>query len=202
MSCSNDNTPFKVTKGRTWRRVVRYGSLPYVFHDIEAIAQSAPVSITITGHGIPEDWPVAVTSVVGMEDINAKHNPPRSNEFVKAHVVDADTIELNNVDATLFDAYVSGGVLRHYTPASLAGKTALFVVKDELGGTTLLELTDGVEITVDDAAKTITLEMDDAATAALDFEYGVYELALEDGAGVVDVILEGDFNVVEGVLPA
>lgn len=198
MSCQNPRTPLTMIKGRTFSKVVRWEAGPVVYKVITNITKAGPAVVTAASHGIVDGWRVAITDVVGMDQINAAHNPPRTNEFLRATYIDADSFSLNAVDSQSFDTYVSGGLVRYNTPVDLSAATAQLVVKDMLGGTTLLTLANGVEVVVDDAAKTITVTVDAAAVSALTFSSGVYELAATIGS-VVTVLLEGDIEVLEGV---
>jgi hypothetical protein len=198
MSCQNSDLTIK--KGKTFRRVLRWEVAPIVYKAITAIAKVAPVSITAVGHGIPDGWRATVQSVEGMTEINAKSNPPAQSDYHKATVVDSDTVEFNDVNAAGFSVYKGNGYLRYNTPADMAGFTAKLIVKDAVGGTTLLELTtenDGIEI--DNTAKTITLVIDAAASADFEFEGGVYELEMISAGGEVTSLVSGNVIVQQEV---
>jgi hypothetical protein len=68
---------------------------------IIAATQANPCQITSNNHGLFTGDVVTITSVVGMVQLN--DNP------YTITVVDANNFTLNDVDATLFTAYVSGG---------------------------------------------------------------------------------------------
>jgi hypothetical protein len=126
-----------------------------------------------------------------MTQINAS-NPVKEKEAVYATVVDADHVELNTVNSSLYSAYLSGGYLQFNTPHSLTGYTARMSIRDEVGGTSLLSLTtENGGIVLDDVAKTITLNISAAATAELTFETGTYDLEMVSAGGVVTALLAG-----------
>jgi nicotinate-nucleotide pyrophosphorylase len=61
-------------------------------------------------------------------------------------------------------------------------------VKNKVGGTVLLTLTtENGGITLDNVAKTITLFIDAATTAALTWKTGVYDLEMVSGADVTEL---------------
>lgn len=184
--------------GETFVRVIRWGAPPFIYKPITAITQAAPVQITSTNHGLVTGWPVAVVSVLGMLGINAKHSPPRSNEFVQVTRVDANIITLNTVNSAEFDAYVSGGYLQFYTPVSLAGFSARMTIKNRIGGTVLATLTSGApdnRIALDDTNHTITLTISAVDTAAFTFTSGVYDLELVSPTGTVTRLYQGSIKI-------
>ncbi len=126
----------EVTQGSTFQRDIRWGAPPYVYSPITAITQAAPPVITAPAHGAKDGWPVAVVSVKGMTQINAS-NPPKSIEYVRATVTDANTIKLNTVNAAGYGAYTSGGYVQYLTPVDLTGFTARMQIKDKIGGVVL-----------------------------------------------------------------
>jgi hypothetical protein len=181
-----------IVKGKTFSQIIRWGGLPYIYKAITAISQTAPVSITSTGHGVPDGWPVAIVSVLGMTQINALNNPPRSNEYKKSTLVSANQITVNEINAARFSAYTSGGYIQYYTPIDLAGYTARMSIKDKVGGTEFLRLdTTNARIILDNTTKTVTLLVDATTTAALTATKGVYDLEMVSGSGVVDLLTSG-----------
>ena len=184
-----------ILQGKTFSRVIRWEKEPFIYVPIQAIARTAPARITAAAHSIPDGWRVAVVSAGGMRQINAQHNPPKAREFVRCTVVDPNTVDLNEINAAGFSPYTSGGYLQHYTPASLAGATARMTIRNRVGGTELLALTSPVGIAIDDATKTITPQISAAATAALTWRAGVYDLEIEDAAGVVTGLFYGAVTV-------
>jgi hypothetical protein len=198
MSCQNSDLQIK--KGKTFRRVLRWEVMPIVYKAITEIGKVAPVSITAVGHGIPDGWRATVESAKGMDEINARSKPPAQSDYHKATVVDADTVEFNDVNAASFSDYRGGGYLRYNTPADMAGFTARLVVKDTIGGTVLLELTTengGIEI--DNTAKTITLLVEAADSAEFEFEAGVYELEMISAGSEVTSLVSGNVTVQQEV---
>jgi len=174
-----------ITRGKTFTQIIRWETLPIVYRPITGIAQSAPAAITCPSHGVPDGWRVAIVSVKGMRRINAS-NPPRPEEYHQATVVDADTITLNDVNAASYDAWTSGGYVQYYTPMDLTGFTARMLVKDEIGGTVLVELTtENGGISIDNTKKTITRTLSATATAAFTWDQGVCDLELVSPTGVV-----------------
>jgi hypothetical protein len=193
---------FVILQGDTFTRVIRWEALPYVYKAITAITKAAPASITAATHGLATGWRVAVVSVLGMTEINAASDPPKSVDFHQCTVVDPNTITLNDVNSSEFSAYVSGGYLQYYTPVNLSGFTARMTIKNKIGGTSLLTLTSGApdnRIAIDNAAHTITLTISATDTASMTFTQGVYDLELVSPVGVVTKLYRGGVTVLKEV---
>lgn len=188
-----------INQGKTFGRVLRWEAPPVIYKAISAITNTAPARLTVAGHGVPPLWRVAVVSVKGMKQINAE-NPPRQNEYRQATVIDANTIELNGVNASDYGVYASGGYIQYNTPVSLAGYDARMSIKDKVGGTELLRLdTTNSRIVLDDANKTITIEVAADDTESITWVRGVYDLELVSPSGRVYVLLSGTVIVTREV---
>src|SRR3990167_2191069 len=199
-----------ITKGKTFQRIIRLESLPLVYKAITAITKAGPVAITSAGHGLVEGWRAAVISVGGMRQINApswsaraSRWVPRGSDFHKVTFSSSSIILLNDVNSAEYDTYTSGGYLVYYTQVSLASAEARFQVRATADATTALVSKDKTGgIAIDNTAKTITLTLTAADTAAYTFTSGVYELEFENSAGVVYQIRTGDITVEEEVTHA
>lgn len=190
-----------IQKGKTFSLVLRWEAKPFVYKTITGITKAAPAVVTAVGHGLPDGWRCAVVSAGGMTEINAENFPPKASEFRKGTVLTVDTVELNDVNSIEYTAFTSGGALMYYTPVDLSGFTARLQVRtsDTATGTPLLDIDTDSEIVLDNTAKTITITLTAAVTAALDFSTGVYDLEMVSGAGVVTQLIKGNVVVQEEV---
>ena len=196
-----------IQQGRTFTLVLRWETTPIVYKAITAITQTAPVHMTVPGYGCPDGWRAAVTGVKGMTEINAESNNVNDRDFHAVTVVDADTLEFNDVDASGYKAYISGGYLQYNTPVDLTGYTGRMKIKDKVGGTVLLSTEaidsplDVIDIALDTTAKTITLTIAASATDDISWSRGVYDLEMvsSDAEPVVTAILTGKVSVMREV---
>ena len=192
-------TDLTIVKGKTFARALRWEAPPIVYKPITGVSQTAPAVVSCVGHGVPNGWRIAVVSVKGMVQINAKNDPPKPKDYVVATVIDANTLELNAVNAADFRQYLSGGYVQYNTPVDLTGMTARMSIKDKVGGTELyrLDTTNG-RIVIDNAAKTITFTISADATAAFTFTKAVYDLEIVSGT-VVTLLMYGNVIVTDEV---
>jgi hypothetical protein len=135
----------EIVEGTTFSLVVYWETTPVVYKAITNVSQTAPVRITAPGHGALEGVRATVTGVRGMKEINAAEpNALTDDDYHRVTVVDANNIEFNDVNASDFRAYVSGGYLQYFTPVDLTGFSARMSVRNRRGVTNLLEcLVDG-----------------------------------------------------------
>lgn len=186
-----------IQKGKTFTMAVRWGVEPFVRKAITGIsfATGAP-RLTVTSHGMPDGWQGAIYGVIGPRQINAKNSPPRASDYHALTVIDANTLELNDVtpvddNGKDWPAYVSGGFVMSLTPKDLTGYAARVDIKDKVDGTVLLssEVADAplnlITATVSDALKSTTLSISATDTAALTFKHGVADLEMVSPGGVV-----------------
>jgi len=192
-----------IRQGETFQRVIRWEKPPFIYKAITGVTQAAPVRITAVGHGLTTGWRSAVVSVVGMDEINALHVPPRDNEFYQVTVVDPDVVTMNAVNTSEYSPYTSGGYLQFYTPVDLTSYNAKMEIKDQVGGTILMTLSTGVDgrIVLDPAANTITITISavDTAASSITWVKGVYDLEMTAISGVVTTIYSGGISVVKEV---
>ena len=73
----------------------------------------------------------------------------------------------------------------------LTGYSAAMKIKEAVGGALIDDLTSSLEITLGGSAGTIQVDIGGSVTAAYDFDWGVYDLWVDDGSGVVTWIVEG-----------
>lgn len=185
-----------ILQGKTYNQVIRWEASPIVYKPISAITLAAPAQITATAHGVPAGWRVAIVSVLGMLQINAKNTPPRPSDYHPATVVSANAISLNDVNSAGYSPYTSGGYVQYNTPVDMTGFTARMMIKSSVGGTILETLTTAnAKIVLDNTAKTITLFLDAVTTAAYTWTKGVYDLEMVSAGGVVTAILTGSVAV-------
>lgn len=180
-----------IYQGSTFSEVLRWESPTKVYKPITGITQAAPAILTVASHGAPNGWRVKVTNVVGMTQINS------SDTYRKATVLNANSIELNEVNAVGYTAYTSGGVLEYNLPIDLTGYSARMQIRGKLEDAThLLELTTGLDgrIVINNTDKTITLTIDATTTAGITWTTGVYSLELIVG-NVVTTLLTGCVTV-------
>jgi len=161
-----------------------------VYKSITAIPQLAPVRLTSTSHGVPDGWPVTIANVGGMKELNDVGEQP-------ATLIDANTIELNAVNAAGFDAYTSGGQIVYFQPFDLASFTARMKVRASISSSTvLLDMTDGNGgIVIDNTKKRIQPFLTAVQTAALTWTTGVYDLEMVSGSSIVTKIAYGPITV-------
>ena len=191
-----------IQQGKTFTLVLRWETEPVIRKAITGIsfAGGSP-RITAVGHGAPDGWRCTLYGIKGPKQLNAENNPPRSDDYRAVTVLDADTVELNEINpydeqGNEWPAYVSGGFMQYNTPMDLAGYTARMAIKDKVGGTVLHSLTtENGGIVLDNTAKTITLTV--AATETDDFTWtrGVYDLEMVSGAGVVTALISGKISI-------
>ena len=195
MAATKDLT---IQQGRTFSLALRWESPPVVYRPITAIAQTAPARLTVPAHGVPDGWRVAITNVKGMTEINAEANKLTSRDYHQATVLDANTVEINDINAAGFKAYTSGGYIQFDTPVDLTGFKARMAIKNRVGGTVLYTLTtENGGIVIDAAAKLVTLNISAADTTLMTFTTGVYDLEMVSGAtqAVVTALLSGRVTV-------
>lgn len=194
------NKPLAFVQGSTFSLVLRWEKEPIVYKPIAAITQTAPVRITVLAHGLVEGWRAAVVGGKGMDELRAVPNEIKDRDYHQATVIDADTIEFNDVNASGFKAYGGGAHLQYNTPVELTGYVARLIVKDKVGGVTLFEMTtDNGRIVLDPLSHTITLSVTATDLAAQKWVKGVYELELESPSGVVTKLMGGAATVAKEI---
>ena len=198
MSCGEQD--FIIQKGKTFSRVIRWESEPFIYKAIMAITKAAPVVVTAVGHGVPDGWRVAIVSVQGMTEINALNAPPRTADYKRATLLTVDTLSINEINSAEFSTYTSGGFVQYYTPVDLTGYTARMDIRaTETSATALLELNTNppgpdTRIVINNTTKTITLTIS-ATDTVVTWKTGVYDLELVSAGGVVTQLLKGTITV-------
>ena len=199
MAATKDLT---IQQGKTFTLALRWETEPIVRKAITGVSfTSGAPRITAVGHGAPDGWRCTLYGIKGPKQLNAANNPPRNDDYHAATVLDADTVELNDINpydtqGNEWPAYVSGGFLQYNTPMDLTGYTARLAVKDKIGGTVLLSLTtENNGIVIDNAKKTITLTVEATATDDFTWTRGVYDLEMVSPTGVVTALISGRVSI-------
>ncbi len=194
MTCTCAQKDFCVQAGETWHPTVRWATGTLTTVAITAITLAAPVAITATAHGAPNGWPVAVTGVEGMVEINARRYPPQGDDWHYATVPDANTVKFNDVDSSNFTPYEEDGFVVYDTPKDLTGVNFSLAIYDnpEHAGTALATLTNPTGITVETTLKTITPLLQ---TASLAWTIGYYRLMATEASGVVTELMRGAITI-------
>lgn len=112
---------FTIRRGSTFRLVLRVEQPQAVYVPITAIGKTAPVRLHAVGHGLTSGRRFLVTGAKGLTALNAKNSPPRSTDYLRATVIDADTIEVNSVNALNMPAYTGGGAIQYNAPLNMTG---------------------------------------------------------------------------------
>lgn len=173
-----------IRRGETFKWSLRPEQPVLAYAQITAVSKTAPLQMTVPGHGLPDGWRFAVTGAKGPAALNAKNNPMRASDFHTAKVIDADTIEINKVNGTAFPTYTGGGVIQYGLPMDLAGVTVrAHVRKTEKSPGILLNL--GSYATVDTALHRIDFLVPEVVTAAIIEASGVYDVEIIDASGNV-----------------
>ena len=203
----------EIKQGRTFTLALRWETEPIVRKAISVVsfATGAP-RLTVTSHGAPDGWRCALYGIKGPKQLNATNNPPRKTDFTEVTVVDTNTIELNGINpydeqGNEWPAYISGGFLQYFTPMSLAGQSARMKIKDKIGGLLLASSEVGdapldiLSFSIDNDAKTITLNIAASDTDDIAWTRGVYDLEMvsNDAEPVVIAILTGNVSVIREV---
>ena len=196
-----------IRKGKTFAHVLRYGAKPFVYKEITAITKTAPVRVTANANGLVDGWPAAIVSAGGMKEINAESSPPKPNEYHQATVIDANTVEFNDINAAEFKAYTSGGYLQYFTPVDLAGSTSRMVVRTKVGGEIIASsdaahVTAGaaqIAVTTDNTAKTIVFLFTDEVTESITQKHAVFECEFHDSLGAVHYLDSGEIEFTQEI---
>lgn len=200
-----------IRQGKTFSLVIRWETEPIIYKPITNIsfAFGAP-RLTVAGHGCPPGWRAAVTRVKVPKQINAENNPPKASDYRAVTVIDANTVEFNDLapfddNGNEWPAYTEGGFLQFNTPVDITGYSARMKIKDKVGGTVLASTEAGdsplnvLAIALDAANKTITLSIPATATDDFAWTKGVYDLEMVSPTGVVTTILSGKVTVTKEV---
>lgn len=191
MSCGIE-VPLFIVPGKTFNKPFRWGQNRLAYRQISAASQTAPCILTVTGHGMPDGWAYQIAGADGMIQLNTP-----KGKYRQAIVIDPNTVEINDLDASGFEPYLGGGILSYPMPVQLAGYTAAMHVRRNVRDTaTLFELTSaGGGILINDTTKTITLVMTAAATAALAEGEAVYDIEMTSAGNEVSLLAYGPVTI-------
>ena len=177
-----------IRKGATFAQTLRWEAPPIVWKPITAISLTAPVRLTVPAHGCPPNWRVNVSCNKSMREMDGVKG--------LATVIDADTVEINTINASGFKPYKGDGYLSFNTPVDMTAMTARMSIKDKVGGTELLRLdTTNNRLVIDATECSITMRVDASVTELLTWKQGVYDIEVVDSLDTVHVLLSGKVTV-------
>jgi hypothetical protein len=199
-SMAGARIPLKFVRGKTFRFVFRWAQPVLVYREITAISLAAPCRLTVPAHGLLPGWAYRIEGVKGLSALNSDKQGGR---WYSARVIDADTLELNDVNtANAAIPYSGGGFVVFNQPVDLNGVDVRMQVRDPASSSTVLysaTSTPAAGLTVDNALKQIRLEIPAVTSAAFTFAKGEYEVEAFDGLGNVSQIARGSFVPAEEV---
>ena len=166
---------------------IRVESDELTFAPITAMTKSAPVNITVVGHGIPDGWRAAILNAGGMTELNATWNAIRDNDFHRISVLDVDTVAFPGITSRGFRTYTGGGDLAYYLPKDLSSYTgARMDIKRATGGAVLASLnTDDGTIEIDAPNNAVWLHVTPTTLVELAAGDYVFDIELIDGTDVL-----------------
>lgn len=172
---------YKIYQGSTFREIYRWETSTKVYIPITGISKTAPVVVTAPNHGMPVGWRAKIGGVLGMKEINTGDNYLVSTETSQ------NTVTFNQINATNYNTYTSGGVLEYNQPVDLGGYTARMQIRQKVDSPDIILnlTTENGGIEIDNSYKTITIQMTATQTQALTFQTAVYSLELVKGSEVV-----------------
>jgi hypothetical protein len=157
-----------VRRGASEDIPIRVESDVLVYKPITGIAASAPISITAVAHGLKDGWRAAVMNS-GVPEIDIAWDDPLDDSLRRITLIDADTVEFNDVNGISFTAYVAGGQLVYREPLDLSQFVdARMNVKSSISGPVLATYkhTTG-ELLIDLVTDSLRLTLDTTDTSAL-----------------------------------
>lgn len=187
-----------IRKGSAENIPIRLEQSGWSYASISAVAQAAPLRVTVPGHGIPDGWRVAIMNVKAVGDFGAANNPPKDNELHTVTVIDADTIEFNAINGAAFRAHTGGGQLAWHTPVDLNLYVgARMNVRDKVGGVLVANwTTDTNELERDVANDSLWLRLDDLVTETMTAKNKVFDIELIRTGGDADRVCAHDSTLV------
>lgn len=172
-------------KGKTYTEKFFVQQSAWGYKEISAIPNTPPCRVTVISHGLPAEWPIRIECVSGMGEINSERRRQDKGWYL-ATKVDANTIELNDVNPACFGAYTGGGYVRFLLPKDLTGHTVRAQIRPDVASSiVLLDLTSGNgRFVLDIANATASFVVTDEDTQAITWESGVIdaELVAPDGS--------------------
>lgn len=178
--------------GDSFRYLLRLQTERWIYRPIEAVSQTAPLRLSVPGHGLSPGWPVALSGIPGLPPRAQPMDPPLDGECWPAEVLSADLLEINPLNASDWPAYGGGGVLQYREPYVLSGCRAQMWLRPQPQAPAVLELSSANgRIGVDALNQWLRLQLDPASTARLTAPHYVYGLALLTADGEVCTVAQG-----------
>lgn len=197
--------PITVSRGKTFAQTFLHASGKLGYKPITAMPSSAPCRLTVVAHGIPDGWPVQIAGVKSPPELNTCED-----EYRTPLVVDANTVELNDFNASDLKPYSLGGMLVFSEPAPLTGAEVRAQIRDKIGGTILFVWNSnptavpapsaGGTVVIDGAK--VTLGINATTTAALTWTKGVYDVEVMFADGEVRELIGPSAVAVAGEVTA
>lgn len=181
MTCTID---LQILQGKTFEFAFRWADPIKLYKPITGATATAPVVLTVPGHGLSDGWPFEVQSVKTPPELNTQ-----PGQFYLAKVLTPDSLELNDVNGIGFKAFGGAGTIVFYTPADLTGLAARFAIRRTPGDADALltgSTTDG-RVVIDIPTSTISIVIGADVTATLDWNKALYDLELYDPADLTVV---------------
>lgn len=172
---------FSIYQGATFSEELRWESSYKTYIPITDITKSAPVVVTAPAHGVPLNWRVKFTNILGMTELN------NNDEYHQVSSLTTNTVTINDINSLGFKQYTGGGILEYNTPIDMAGYTGRMQIRETIDSTEVIQelSTTNNQIIINNTNKTITLSIPAAATSTFAFTTAVYGLNLTSSGGQV-----------------
>ncbi len=162
----------------------------YTYKPITAIQQTAPLKMTVPGHGLPGEW---MTWCEGVQQGQGLNLDKATAVGRMTRVVDADTVEFNDINGLQLKA--SGGVLVFQLPVDLTGMVPRVEIRGDGADPIVLTLGDGLNVT---GLGQLLIVLTPEQTAAITWTRGEWDLDLTYTDGRVERWLRGEVVVNSG----
>ena len=185
-ACAAQPVALCIRRGATNVIPIRLTTSVWRYIAITAITASAPVRITAPAHNIPDCWRALIYGVRGMLAINTQRPPEKAREadWRMLTVIDADTLEINDINAADFAAYAGGGHLQIYAPMDLSGIASARMQVNDPAGAQIAYFTTADRLSIDVASASVVLSLDPPDSRAISSS-GLFDIELVTTSGDV-----------------
>jgi len=178
---------------------IRVESALWKYASISAVAQSAPLRITVDA-APPDGWRAAIMNVRAVGAFAAANNPPKDSELRPVTRVDATTIEFNEINGWAFKPHTGGGQVAYREPLDLAPYNGVRMdVKTRVDGEPLVSFTLGSGLRLDNATPAIWFEPTVEQSRLLAAKTYVFDIELLRTGGGIEAICSAESTLT--VLP-